>query len=127
MLRKSALIFGSVLLAIGLLGFVPALTPDNKLLGIFEIDTIHNFIHIATGLAAIALSSSVGGARTFFQVFAIVYGLVTIAGFGGLVDDGKLLGLFHINTADNFLHLAITLFSGYMGFVYKEDELSPRV
>lgn len=127
MLRKSALIFGIVLLAIGLLGFLPPLTPDNKLLGIFEVDTVHNLIHIVTGLAAILLSSSVRGARTFFQVFAIVYGLVTIAGFGGLVDDGKLLGLFHINTADNFLHLAITLFSGYMGFVYKEDELSTRV
>ena len=115
MVKQAALIFGVVLLAVGILGFVPGITTDGRLLGIFEVDTMHNLIHIATGLAAIGAWVAGGRApKVFFQVFAVIYGLVTVI---GLIQGDTVLGLIPVNVADNLLHVAITAFAAYMGFV----------
>src|SRR5438132_3618228 len=47
MIKTAALLFGIVFLLIGILGFVPAVTPDNgMLLGIFHVNTAHNIVHL---------------------------------------------------------------------------------
>lgn len=122
MLQNAARIFGAVILLVGIMGFIPAFVEDGHLLGVFHVDALHNIIHIATGLAALVFSGSAASARVFFQVFTVIYGLITIAGFmPGLVnDDEELLGLLHINMADNWLHLGITAITGYFGFVHKD-------
>lgn len=114
-IKKFATAFGVVLTLIGVLGFVPALTPDGQLLGIFAVDPVHNVIHLATGLVALAAAKTDEYARTYFKVFGVVYALVTILGFT-IGSDGELLGIMVIDTADNFLHVAITLFALYLGF-----------
>lgn len=112
--RQYARIFGFIILAIGILGFVPGLstgvTGSGLLLGIFAINPLHNLIHIATGLMALFAGYYADGsyARLYALVFGIVYVLITIAGFTQLLFiNGSLLGIVPINTADNFLHLAI--------------------
>jgi sugar phosphate permease len=107
--RPYALLFGVVLTLVGILGFVGALAPDGRLLGIFAIDSAHNIVHIASGL--VGLLAYVGGARTsrlYAGVFGAVYALVTVIGF---VQMTSVLGLITINTADNVLHAAIALVS----------------
>lgn len=120
MLKKAALVVGVVFVAIGVLGFVPGITVDSdgvkKLLGLFEVNTVHNLIHIVSGLAALAASQQERLSRIFFQVMAVVYGLVTVI---GLVADGNVLGLFHANVFDNLLHLVLTAAFAYLGFVAK--------
>lgn len=102
-------ILGIVLLLVGLLGFV-----NNPILGIFEVDTTHNVIHLLSGIVAlIAVSTSESYARLFLIVFGIVYALVTILGFA---MGGDILGLFHTNTADNYLHAAIAIVCLGVGF-----------
>ena len=121
MVRKVALIFGVVLLAVGLLGFVPALTPDGRLLGIFAVDTLHNLVHVATGLAGIgAYVAGSRASRVYFQVFGVVYAIVTLVGF---LQGDTVLGLIPVNVADNLLHLAITALALYLGFAAPVDEV----
>lgn len=111
-------LFAVVFIAIGVLGFVPALTPGGNLLGIFQVSPIHNVIHLLSGIAvALAvLSGSTKYVKMYFQVFGVVYALVTVLGF---VLGGNLV-LLMVNMADNFLHLAIAVASLYIGFGMKE-------
>lgn len=120
MVKKAAFIFGVVFIAVGLLGFIPALTPDGHLLGIFEVDTVHNLIHLLSGIAALVLSKTYRGAKTYFKVFGVVYGLVTLLGL--LSGDSPLLGFIAHNTADIVLHALITAAALYLGFGTPEDD-----
>lgn len=118
MLDKLAWIFGIVLLAVGVLGFVPGVTADGQLLGIFTVDPLHNVIHLLSGALAIAAVWSAGQyVRLYFQVFGVVYGLVAVLGF---VQGDNVLGLIMVNTADNLLHVVIAAVALYAGFWLKE-------
>lgn len=121
MLRIAAKIFGYVFLAIGILGFVPGLAPDDHLLGIFHINALHNIIHLASGAVALwAGYSSFKASRMYFQIFGVVYGLVTVLGL--LAGDNDILGLVANNMADVVLHFAIAAVSLYLGFASARDD-----
>ncbi len=107
-------ILGVVFLAIGVLGFV-----NNPLLGVFEVDALHNIIHLLSGvLALVAVSMGAGAMKTFSRIFGIVYGLVAVIGF---VSGDNVLGLIMVNGADNVLHLVLAVIFLYLGFGHKED------
>lgn len=115
MVNRLAIWFGWVMLAVGILGFIPAVAPNGYLLGIFEVGVVHNAVHLATGIAALATGySSYAAARMFFQVFAVVYGLVVLLGI--YYGDAALLGIMEHNWADVWLHVVITAFAGWAGF-----------
>lgn len=116
MLQKLALVFGVVFIAIGILGFVPGITTNGHLLGIFEVGLLHNLVHLLSGVAALAASASTKYARLYFQIFGSVYAVVTLIGF----MMGSILGLFSVNLADNLLHLAIAATTLYLGFGYRD-------
>jgi uncharacterized membrane protein HdeD (DUF308 family) len=106
-------ILGIVLLVTGILGFV-----NNPVLGIFQVDTIHDWIHILSGvIALIAVMSSESYARLYLIVFGIVYGIVAVVGF---VNAGNILNIFTVNPADNYLHAAIALVCLGVGFGSKK-------
>lgn len=101
-------ILGAVLTLVGIAGFV---TGDPLL--VFKIDNVHNVVHLLSGLVALgAAATSMKYARWYLIVFGVVYGLVTVLGF---VSGTDVLGLFEINTADNYLHLAIAVVSLVVG------------
>lgn len=114
-LKNIAYAFGAVFVLIGIAGYIDALTPDGRLFGLFAVNSPHNLIHLATGIAAIG-SAAMGhhAARRFFQIFAVVYGLVTVLGL--FVGQGMLLGVVAHNHHDIWLHALITAVSGYLGF-----------
>ena len=118
-MKTAAIVLGALMLFAGIAGFVPQLCPDGKLLGLFAVNGVHNIIHIVTGLAAIAMGMAGPlQARRFFQIFGVVYGLVTVLGF--FHGDQPLLGFVAHNMADTWLHLGITAFSLYMGFMHRD-------
>ncbi len=125
MLTKAAYVFAAVFLLVGILGFVPALTPKDDmgmplLLGLFMVGVIHNIIHLASGVAALlAARSSEAYASLYFKVFGAVYAVVTIVGF---VQKDTVLGLIHVNLADNLLHLAIAAATLALGFALKPKD-----
>ena len=120
MVQKLAWIFGIVMLVVGILGFVPGITSNGMLLGIFEVDAMHNIVHILTGIVAVAIAAVAGAhARLFFKVFGVVYGLVAVL---GLTMGGNVLGM-QMNMLDHLLHVAIAAFALYVGFAMKESPM----
>ena len=102
-------ILGVVLVLVGLAGFFV----DGMLL-VFQVDTVHNIVHLLSGVVAIAAASSGESySRMYLIVFGLVYGVVTIIGF---VTGGDILGLFEVNDADNYLHAAIAVVCLGVGF-----------
>ncbi|HYH26208.1 MAG TPA: DUF4383 domain-containing protein [Blastococcus sp.] len=103
-----ALAFGVIYLLVGIVGFFItgfsdffAHNTEEKLL-IFEINGMHNVVHIVVGLAGIALSRTLAGARTYGWLLAIGYGAAFVY---GLIAIGKDWDFLSINGADNVLHL----------------------
>ena len=117
-MQKLARVFGYVFVAVGVLGFVPGVTTaDGQLLGIFQVDTTQNIVHLLSGVLALVAASGAGtNARLYFQVFGAVYALVTVLGF----LSGSVLGMA-TNGADNVLHLVIAAAALYVGFGKKES------
>ena len=118
MAQTLAYVFGAILVAVGVLGFVPGVTNDGMLLGIFMVDGLHNLIHLVTGLAALAAAWGMYSNKLFFQVFGVVYAVVAVL---GLVMGGNILGLIMTNMADHLLHLVLAVVFLYVGFMMKES------
>lgn len=111
MVQKIIYVLGAVFVVIGLLGFV-----NNPILGIFEVDTLHNIIHLLSGILAIVFARQGESQATMFaKVFGVVYLLVAALGFIQ-VSSGKILGLVTINGADNLLHILLAAVLLYVGF-----------
>ena len=118
MAQTLAWVFGAILVLIGVLGFVPGITTDGMLLGIFMVSGLHNIIHLVTGLAALAAAWGMFSNKLFFQVFGVVYALVAVL---GLVMGGNILGIIMTNMADHLLHLVLAVIFLYVGFMMKES------
>jgi hypothetical protein len=116
MIKTAAIIFGIVFLLVGILGFVPAATPANgMLLGIFHVNTAHNFVHLASGVVFLLCGmAGVGASRTFFRIFGIIYALVALLGF--YYGDNAIFGLIANNTADIWLHVGLAVVMLFLGF-----------
>jgi hypothetical protein len=113
MLKTFTWVLGVILIVIGALGFI-----NNPVLGLFDVDTIHNIVHLLSGIVAII--AAMGGAsyaRLYLIVFGIVYALVAVIGF---VNNGDILGLFAANRSDDYLHTAIALACLAVGFGNKK-------
>ncbi|MCI0619585.1 DUF4383 domain-containing protein [Candidatus Wolfebacteria bacterium] len=115
MLKTWAWIFAAVFILIGILGFVPGITTaEGNLLGVFEVDTMHNIAHMVTGLVALFVAlGSERARRLFFQIFGWLYLLTTIIGF---IQGDTVLGIIGANMADHFLHLVIAIVSLWLGY-----------
>ncbi|MEX2043316.1 MAG: DUF4383 domain-containing protein [Patescibacteria group bacterium] len=114
MVRKFILALGAFFVLIGILGFIPAATPNDQLLGTFTASTVLSVVYLLSG--AVLLAAALGGyAQVAAQAFGIAYGTVATLGFAGGAD-AEIFGFLHVNTADNFLHLAIALSALYAGF-----------
>ena len=120
MLKKIGLAFGVIFVLVGLASYVPALTPDGKLLGIFAVNGAHNLVHIVTGAIALVVAlASPANMSMFFKVFGVVYGLVALLGF--FAGEQRLLGVIAHNLADTWLHVAIAAVSLWLGFGMKPE------
>ena len=122
-------IMGTAFVVIGMAGFV---TPH---LGGTHLSPAHNVIHLVSGGLALwfGLKGSLNGARTFAWVFALVYGLLGVAGmaFGqpgvpamaDMPPDPRLLtvipGALELGRNDHILHIAL-------GFVFAAAALLAR-
>jgi hypothetical protein len=112
--RIVAFAIGTVFLIVGILGLILD-TTSGSLLG-FDVDLVHNLVHLLTGALGLAAAFT-GWPRRFNQIFGIIYLLVGIAGLiPALYFDQRLLGLMHVNAADNVLHLVVGILAAAVGF-----------
>ena len=118
MTKTLAVLFGIVFLLVGILGFVPAVTKDQMLLGIFHVNTAHNCVHLLSGVIALICGmTGVGASRLYFKLFGVVYGLVAVLGLMHMGEHTTLLGLISNNDADTYLHIGIAAVSLIVGFI----------
>jgi hypothetical protein len=107
-----ALAVGAVYTLVGVLGFLVtgfgnfAAETDKTLLG-FELNPLHNLVHLAIGLGGLAMWRRLDTARTYGWLLAVGYGVVFVY---GLVAAGNSdVNFLSINGADNGLHLVSSL------------------
>jgi hypothetical protein len=107
-----ALVFGVVYALVGILGFV-----NDPILGIFEVNALHNIVHLAVGAVWIFASNNVVTAKTVNLTFGIVYLLLAFLGFvaGDFMEDLLDIGSENQALADNLLHLATGILGVYFG------------
>ncbi len=116
----AALVFGAVFVLIGLAGFLvsgghPAVgTTGGALLGLFQVNVLHNLVHLAIGTVMIAAAlRGDRAARSVNRVFGVLY-LVLFA--AGLFLVGTPLNLVALNGGDNILHLVLGVVLAGVGF-----------
>ena len=105
------LAFGAIYLLVGIVGFFITGFDDfaghtDETLLIFQINPLHNIVHILIGLAGIALSRTLAGARTYGWLLAVGYGAAFVY---GLLAAGEDWDFLNINAADNVLHILTAL------------------
>ncbi|HET8658794.1 MAG TPA: DUF4383 domain-containing protein [Micromonosporaceae bacterium] len=110
--RILALVVGVVYTLIGLAGFVVtgfdnfASENGDSLLG-FEVNPLHNVVHLLTGVLGLVMARRLATARTYGWILFVAYAAVFIYGlFAGGDPDADILAL---NGADHVLHLLTAL------------------
>jgi hypothetical protein len=109
-----ALAVGVAFVLAGLAGFAVtgfdgfADPEGDLLLGIFEVNPLHNIVHLLIGAAGLALWNRLDRARIFGWLLAAGYGATFVYGlFVANTDDQ--VNILALNQADNWLHLASAL------------------
>jgi hypothetical protein len=115
-----AWVFAASFYAAAAIGFIP-----NPLLGPEGLFKANLLTGVAFTVVALAGSKA---SVVFMQAFGLIYLLTGLIGFlaTGLGGDGYLLGLVHINTLDNFLHLGLGAVIGAAGWYFHTRSASVR-
>jgi hypothetical protein len=109
------LAFGAIYLLVGIVGFFVtgfdnfAGTAEHEMLLFFQINPLHNIVHILIGVVGLALSRTLRGAKTFGLLLLVGYGAAFVYGLFATGQDWDILNL---NWADNILHIASALVGG---------------
>src|SRR5207253_3821971 len=115
MAKTLGMLFGIVFLAVGILGFVPGITTNDMLLGIFMVNPMHSLVHIVSGaIFLFAAMSGAGAARLWFQIFGVIYAIVAVLGF--MNPAGPLLGMISNNPPVTYLHVVLAAAMLLIGF-----------
>lgn len=120
--RYWMILAGIVLVAAGLVGFVP----DNPIASsdpsaLFVVNAAHNVVHIITGLIALWIGFATRGETLANATMG--YGVLYAVVFVLLIVDPRLFGLFSdapANTADHVLHGALAVVSLALGYMARE-------
>ena len=109
------LAFGAIYLLVGIVGFFItgfsgfASSDHDATLIVFDINPLHNIVHLLVGVAGLALSRTLAGAKTFGLLLAVGYGAAFLYGLFAVGQDWDILNL---NWADNILHIASAIVGG---------------
>jgi len=110
--QKITLGLGIFYVAIGILGFVPGITSNGMLLGIFAVNALHNIAHLALGAVLIWGSMSAAYLTTVNKAIAVVFAVLVVASF-----VAPIVEQLPLNPPDTILHLASAALTAYLGFV----------
>jgi hypothetical protein len=115
--QKAAAAVGIVFVLVAILGFIPGVTTQYDrltaagtesgamLLGVFQVSVLHNVVHLALGVAGLAMAGTMRSARTFLVGGGVLYLALWL--YGLLIDKASAANFVPINTADDWLHFAL--------------------
>jgi hypothetical protein len=107
--RLLGALFGAVYLLVGLVGFaitsgIGFAADQGKDLIFFELNPLHNVVHIGVGL--LLGLAALNGARAASAANTLVGGVYLTVGFVGLFVSDSGADILALNHPDNLLHLA---------------------
>jgi Domain of unknown function (DUF4383) len=115
--QGAAVMVAAAFLIVGVLGFIPGVTTDYallqwaghhsgaKLFGVFAVSGLHNVVHMAFGVAGLAMARTYAMARAYFLIGGVVY--LGLWLYGLLIDHGSPANFVPLNNADNWLHFGL--------------------
>jgi hypothetical protein len=111
-------ILGIIFLALGVIGFF-----NDPVFGIFEVNTMHNVVHLLLGGIALYCSSSrdktaVGGKILTFANILLIVSMMPVS------SHQMVMGL-DVNPADHLLHIPFLLASIWVGFFTHNRHANP--
>ncbi len=119
-----SLVFGIGFLLVAVLGFVqggasmeadPNMAP--KVLGVFPVNLLHNLVHLAFGIWALAAARTHDAARAYCRIAGVIYLVLAVCGF--IAPSG--FGLVPLGGADPWLHIVLGLVLAGVGFTAPAD------
>jgi Domain of unknown function (DUF4383) len=115
----AALVVGSALTALGVLGFVPGITTNvdtigwtgresgAALFGVFETSMSHNLFHLLMGLVGLVLAKTYARARAYLLGGGAVFLGLWLAGL--LTPPDGIASALPVNSSDSWLHFGLGL------------------
>lgn len=103
------LMIGAAYTLVGIAGFFLTgvsgfAEPTGELLLGFEVNPLHNIVHLIIGIAGLALWRTLDQARLYGWLLVAGYGLTFIYGLF-VADTDQAANFLALNTADNWLHI----------------------
>ena len=114
--KMAAIVLGVIFVVVGLLGFV-----QNPVVGLFQVNAVHNIVHLVSGLVLLAGAYSSLGSGLALKIIGVVYAIVAVVGFFMVSSDGMMLGMA-MNEADKWLHVVLAVVILIAGFALPDDE-----
>ena len=129
--KAAAAAVGAVFLLVGVLGFIPGITTDYdsmkfadhdsgaQLLGVFQVSILHNIVHILFGVAGLAAAREARLVPPFLFGSAAIYAVLTV--YGIVVDKESSANFVPLDSADNWLHLVLTVALAGLGLFIRQQ------
>ncbi|MGZ6778794.1 MAG: DUF4383 domain-containing protein [Mycobacterium sp.] len=117
--QGAAVLVAAAFLIVGVLGFIPGVTThydqlqwlghhsDAQLFGVFAVSGLHNLVHLAFGVAGLAMARTYAMARAYFLLGGLAY--LGLWVYGMFIDHGSAANFFPVNNADNWLHFGLAI------------------
>ncbi len=128
MVQTAARIFGIIYLIVGIIGFIPGISPPvgagapplilsgfyDNVIGLFTTNWLHDAVHILVGIGGIAAAASFAKSRTYWQSIAVIFAILFILGI--IPATNTVFGLVPLFGADVWLHLLTVIVAAYFGW-----------
>jgi len=108
---------GLVLVAAGLIGFLNTPVAGSSPNALLQTDTVHNVVHVLTGLLALAIAFGLRGDQ---QVNAVIgFGVLYVIIFVAVLVSPTLFGLFSVsaNAPIHVIHAAVAVVTLAVGLM----------
>ena len=130
MVRRVAMVFGIVFLAVGVIGLVSpggmqmgADPAPASVLGMFPVNLLHNIVHLLFGVWGLLASRSFAGAKSYATIGGVIYLVLAVLGFVA----PTMFGFIPIGGNDIWLHAVLGLVLAGVGFTAKEGTAGTAV
>ena len=126
LVQRFAMIAGIIYIAVGILGFIPALlTPDTaaplalegmhgRLFGLFPVNWVHNLVHLAIGAWGLAAARGFNNSVSYSRGLAVIYAILAVMGLFPVLNT--FFGLVPLHSHDIWLHAGTAAVAAYMGW-----------
>lgn len=134
--KKVTLIAGIGFVLAGLLGFIPGVTTAphvqdpalaiesgyGRLFGLFPVNVLHNLVHLALGIWALAVYKDYGKSKSYCKIAGVLYAVLAVAGL--IPGLNTMFGLTPVHSHDVWLHALFAIPLLYFGFAQRGVDIN---